>query len=163
MCGNRRRLWLISLKTTMATKRGQERCATFSSFTTFPFVVLWLASSPIRTSRPTASGVTNSKSGGGGWRSGPSSSGRRWNAPPNTEGGRGGQGGGGNGGWRTVSGDRDQYHNGSSSRWHRESNDDNYGSGRRGGGAASARVAEAQWTAVGQRCHRCLRLLMRIF
>ena len=70
MCGNRRRLWLISLKTTMATKRGQERCATFSSFTTFPSscVVLWLASSPIRTSRPTASGVTNSKSGGGGWR-----------------------------------------------------------------------------------------------
>ena len=36
MCGNRRRLWLISLKTTIATKRGQERCATFSSFTTFP-------------------------------------------------------------------------------------------------------------------------------
>ena len=36
MCGNRRRLWLISLKTTMATMRGQERCATFSSFTAFP-------------------------------------------------------------------------------------------------------------------------------
>ena len=29
-----------------------------------PLVVLWLASSPIRTSRPTVSGVTNSKSGG---------------------------------------------------------------------------------------------------
>ena len=27
--------------------------------------------------------------GGGGWRSGPSSSGRRWNAPPGSDGGRG--------------------------------------------------------------------------
>ena len=77
---------------------------------------------------------------GGGWRSGPSSSGRRWNAPPGgAEPGRGG-------GWRTVSDDRSRYNNqgqdhreyqnGSSSRWHRETNEEPYNRGGRGGFSA---------------------------
>ena len=66
---------VISLKTAMATK-AQKCFATFSSFkftaaasssSSLPSsqsFVLSLASSPIRTSRQTVSGVTNSKSGG---------------------------------------------------------------------------------------------------
>ena len=87
----------------------------------------------------TAGGDEQEQEAGGGWRSGPSSSGRRWNAPPGgAEPGRGG-------GWRTVSDDRTRYNNqgqdreyqnGSSSRWHRESNEEPYNRGGRGGFSA---------------------------
>ena len=73
----------------------------------------------------------------GGWRSGPSSSGRRWNAPP------GSAEGGHRGGWRTGPderkyssgsgpGDR-EYHNGASTRWHRETSSGD-GEGQKEGG-----------------------------
>ena len=90
--------------------------------------------------KPSAGGDDQEQEAGGGWRSGPSSSGRRWNAPP-------GGGEGGRGGWRTVSDDRGgrynntgdrEYQNGSSSRWHRESNEESY---RGRGGFSGGRPA----------------------
>ena len=88
----------------------------------------------------TAGGDEQEQEAGGGWRSGPSSSGRRWNAPP-------GGGEGGRGGWRTVSDDRTRYNNtgdreyqnGSSSRWHRESNEEPYNRGGGRGGFSGGR------------------------
>jgi len=93
---------------------------------------------------------------GGGWRTGPSSSGRRWNAPPGAEGPTGRGGGtagsgvpppGSGGGWRSgpderrfSTSDRDQQNGGgSTSRWHRESSDEPYANSRSRGGGFSSR------------------------
>jgi len=93
---------------------------------------------------------------GGGWRTGPSSSGRRWGAPPGAEGSTGRGGGtagsgvpppGSGGGWRSgpderrfSTSDRDQQNGGgSTSRWHRESSDEPYANSRSRGGGYSSR------------------------